>query len=166
MAIVLAYAGVYRLGLQERITEILSPAGYYHEQEHLPVAQSPMLYAVGQGAIAIECRQSDTETLRLLAPLNDERTRLCVEAERSLLRRLEGGCSVPIGVYSRFSQTQTDQLILSSLVSSLDGSRRVEREASARVNDVIEAQQLGNHVAELLLEGGCAEILSQIKQAS
>jgi hydroxymethylbilane synthase len=139
-ALVLAQAGLERLGLGERVTEVLDP--------------SWMLPAVGQGALGLECRAEDTTTLALLGPLNEASTRSAVLAERALLRGLGGGCQVPIGAAGR---VEGERLRLRGAVLSPDGARRVA--------DVIEGpadrpEVLGQRLAERLLQAGARELLA------
>ena len=140
-AIILAAAGLKRLGFDERITTVLSP------EESLP--------AMGQGAIGIECRQGDSDIEALIGPLNHTETALCVSAERAMNNRLNGGCQVPIAGYAELHE---GRLNLRGLVGSPDGKRvvRVELEASA-----IDAESLGRKAAQDLLEQGAGEILAE-----
>ncbi|KAF9322184.1 porphobilinogen deaminase [Podila horticola] len=165
--LLLAAAGLLRLNFDDRITATLPP--------------SIMLHAVGQGSIGIECRSDDAETLALIKPLDHLPTRLRCEAERSLMRILEGGCSVPIGVWTEFvestvsseaglsegsesSQTENvGTLKLKALVASLDGDEIVEGEAQADVNGSIEAAvELGKVVAAQMLAKGADKILAKV----
>ncbi|KAF9919499.1 triosephosphate isomerase [Linnemannia zychae] len=155
--LLLAAAGLQRLNFDDRITATLPP--------------SVMLHAVGQGSIAIECRSDDTETLELIKPLDHLPTRLRCEAERSVMRILEGGCSVPIGVWTEFVRSSSEpteaesvgKLHLKALVSSLDGSEIAEAEATADVNgDVQAAVELGRAVANELLTKGADKILAKV----
>jgi hydroxymethylbilane synthase len=116
-----------------------------------------MLPAVGQGAVAVEVRADDVEVLELCEKLNDESTRTCITAERSFLRRLEGGCQVPIGAHA---EMKGDQLLLDGLVGSLDGSV-VHREHL--VGDANEAETLGLRLAEALIEKGAADLLEAVR---
>ncbi|KAG9071371.1 porphobilinogen deaminase [Linnemannia hyalina] len=156
--LLLAAAGLLRLNFDERITATLPP--------------SVMLHAVGQGSIAIECRSDDTEILELIKPLDHLPTRLRCEAERSVMRILEGGCSVPIGVWTEFVHSSgtepteaesVGQLRLKALVSSLDGTEIAETEAVADVNGSVElAVELGQTVANQLLAKGADRILTKV----
>ena len=110
-AIVLAVAGVKRLGASDKVTEILTT--------------ELMLPAVGQGALGIETRSADRETASLVASLDDAETRACVTAERALLHELEGGCQVPLGALARL---EGDDLLLEACVFSPDGTDFVRRE--------------------------------------
>ncbi len=140
-AVVLAYAGLRRLGLADRATQVFET----HE----------MLPAVAQGALAIEARAADAETMRRLAPLDDSQTRHRVEAERGLLRRLEGGCQVPIAAHATLKD---ERLFLRALVASLDGARVVRGERSGAA---AEAARLGEALGEELLGKGARDILRE-----
>jgi hydroxymethylbilane synthase len=138
-ALILARAGLERLGLGEAITEILDP--------------SWMLPAVGQGALGLECRNSDRETRQLLARLDHPPTAAAVRAERALLRALGGGCQVPIGAAAHAGG---DVLTVRAAVLRPDGGRRVEAETTGAP---AEAERLGQRLAEELLARGAREIL-------
>ncbi len=141
-AIVLACAGLKRLGFTSRIRARLSP------EESLP--------AVGQGAVCVECRADDANTNALLTPLDHRETRLCVSAERALNRALEGGCQVPIAAYA----TLEDGLLrLRALVGDPDGSKIVRGETRGSVTD---AEQLGDALARNLLGRGARAILDKV----
>ncbi|KOQ95432.1 hydroxymethylbilane synthase [Pluralibacter gergoviae] len=141
-AIILAVAGLQRLGLESRIRQPLSP------EQSLP--------AVGQGAVGIECRMDDERTLALLAPLNHPETAVRVTAERAMNTRLEGGCQVPIGSYAELID---GDVWLRALVGAPDGQRVVRGE---RRGPVDQAQALGVSLAEELLNGGAREILTEV----
>ena len=141
-AIILAAAGLNRLGMSNRTT------GYFTSIEMLP--------AVGQGALGIELRKEDAELLAGLAFLNDDKTTVAVTAERSFLIRLEGGCQVPIGA---FAEVNGDQVTLTGLVASVDGTEVIKRSMSGATN---EAQALGLQLAEQLLDLGGREILDEV----
>ena len=145
---ILARAGVVRLGWQERIGETLDPL--------------IILPAVGQGALGIEIRADDAQVSAMLAPLHHPHTAAAALAERSLLRRLEGGCQVPIGTYARMEQSETgaDRLVLDAMVGSLDGGTVVRGRMSAGES---EAEQLGERLAEQLIEDGAGKILDAIR---
>ena len=142
-AIILAAAGLKRLGLEERIAAILTP------EELLP--------AVGQGALAIECLASRADIIAMLAPLVDAATLACVSAERALSRALAGSCNVPI---AGFAETSGDQLRLRAYVGAPDGTRNVrgEREGAMR-----EAEALGAALADDLRARGAAAILAALE---
>ncbi|RMF61206.1 MAG: hydroxymethylbilane synthase, partial [Calditrichaeota bacterium] len=108
-AMILATAGVERLGWSERITEKIST--------------DIILPAVGQGSFGVVCREGDAEVMNLLQPLNHSPSRLAALAERSLMRTLEGGCQIPIGA---LAQVDSDQLVLTGCVASLDGKQLVK----------------------------------------
>lgn len=145
-AIILASAGLIRLGFASRIASYLEP------EQSLP--------ANGQGAVGIECRSDDTVIQQLLAPLEHQSTRLCVLAERAMNRRLQGGCQVPIGA---FATLNGEQLQLRGLVGSLDGSTILHASHSGKADD---AEQIGLQVAEQLLAQGAGTILQQVYQAN
>jgi hydroxymethylbilane synthase len=138
-AIILAQAGLERLGLGGAITEVLDP--------------SWMLPAVGQGALGLECRAADQATLELLQPLNHLPTRQAVLAERALLRGLGGGCLVPIGAIGMVSE---DVLTLSGAVVQPDGARRIEGRVTGPAAD---AEALGRQLADQLLAQGARGLL-------
>jgi hydroxymethylbilane synthase len=142
-ALVLAAAGLHRLGLRERIT------GYFSIDQICP--------AVGQGALAIEIRQGHAELARAMTPLDDLPTHLAVRAERALLRRLGGGCQVPIAAHANF---EGSQLHLRGVVASLDGSRLIRAAAAGSQDD---PESLGGGVAEALLAKGAGEILMTVR---
>ncbi len=141
-AIVLAAAGVYRLGWQEKISQIL-PA-------------TICLPAVGQGALGIEIREDDQQLRDLLAHLHHQKTGMAVEAERALLKRLEGGCQVPLGAYA---EVNDDKLTLQGVVADPEGKQLIRDEISGRPDD---AANLGVTLAERLLDNGGREILAAI----
>ncbi|TBU71368.1 hydroxymethylbilane synthase [Pseudomonas daroniae] len=141
-AIILAAAGLIRLGFEARIRDSIS------------VEQS--LPAGGQGAVGIECRVDDIELQALLAPLNHSETALRVSAERAMNKRLNGGCQVPIACYAIL---EGEQLWLRGLVGEPDGSRLLRAEQRGVAED---AERLGVEVAEALLVQGAGTILQAI----
>lgn len=141
-AIILAAAGLIRLGFAERI------------RAFLPVEQS--LPANGQGAVGIECRSDDLALRALLAPLEHAATRQAVLAERAMNRALQGGCQVPIGA---FAVLEGDQLWLRGLVGQLDGSQILQAEVRGAAAD---GEQLGTALAAELLALGAGEILQTV----
>jgi hydroxymethylbilane synthase len=143
---ILAKAGVTRLGWTQRITEILS--------------FEIMLPAVGQGALAVEMRNGDKRIEELLRTLHHIPTALTVTAERSLLRHLEGGCQIPIGAYA---QVQGNELRLDAVIGSLDGKRMVKGNRSGSHAD---AERIGIELAEELLKRGGKEILDEIRHTT
>jgi hydroxymethylbilane synthase len=141
-ALILASAGLERLGMGERVREVLEP--------------EVMLPAVGQGVLGIECRDGDTRIERLVAPLGDADCAARVSAERAMNARLGGGCQVPI---AGFAELDGAELELRALVASIDGSK-VLREQARGPRD--EAERLGETVAERLLEKGAERILAEV----
>jgi hydroxymethylbilane synthase len=139
-AIVLAKAGLDRLGWSDQISEILST--------------DVALPAVGQGALGIEVRSDDAELLELLQQVSHPPTQAAVTAERSLLRGLEGGCQVPIGAWGR---VESGVLLLEGCVASLDGRTIVRDRMSGPVEVHV---KLGQQLAERLLAGGADQILT------
>ena len=176
-AIVLAAAGLKRMGLDNRISQYLSSTS------------GGMLHAVGQGALAIEIRKNDEVTKEILSKIRCERTTRACSAERALLRTLEGGCSVPIGVETSWrggkglaigaqpardydkhgnaveeSEPDVDdqELVLRAMVVSVDGTESVEYEVSRKVPSVEDAETMGREVAKILIEKGASKILEKI----
>ncbi|KAJ3273497.1 hypothetical protein HDV01_004417 [Terramyces sp. JEL0728] len=147
-ALLLAYAGVSRMGWEDRITEILE--------------KDVMLHAVGQGAIGVECRLDDSKVLKLLGPLNHTETVLRTSAERSFMKTLEGGCSVPLGVATIIKKTgDAFELSLIGSVTSLDGSKQIKHDLNAVVHSVDDAVKLGVDVANELIKQGAEDILEK-----
>ncbi|MEO8156206.1 MAG: hydroxymethylbilane synthase [Betaproteobacteria bacterium] len=142
-AIILAAAGLKRLGLSGRITCILEPAS--------------SLPAVGQGALGIECLSGRSDIIKALAPLDDPDTRWCVEAERALSRALAGSCQVPLGA---FAEVSGSSVRLRGFVARADGSRMVYDEITAPRSGM--PQDLGNDVAQRLIAKGAREILADL----
>lgn len=140
----LAKAGITRLGRSELITEVLSPTSF--------------LPAVGQGALAIETRSSDERILPLVHPLDHILTRQATQGERALLRRLEGGCQIPIGAYGR---VENGTFRLDAIIGSLDGKRSVRSSIQGSPD---KSEQLGVSLAEKLLSDGGETILDEIRQ--
>jgi len=143
-AIMLAAAGLRRLGLAERITALLDP------EESLP--------APGQGAIGLECRADRGDVIELLAPLNHRQTALCVAAERALSRALAGSCNVPLGA---FAQVTGEGVRLRAFVGAPDGARLVSAERSGAA---AEPEALGAALAEELKSRGAAAILAELEK--
>ena len=141
--LILAYAGLIRLGFESRISEV--------------IPFSIMLPAVGQGSVAIETRKDDRPTLDIVERLDHEPTRVCVTAERAFLRTLEGGCQVPIGAHASL---EGDEFALEGLVGSLDGST-IFREKI--LGEVQEADELGVRLASNLIEKGAGRLLEEIR---
>ena len=145
-AIILAAAGVKRLGWEQRITEVISP------ETSLP--------AIGQGAVGIECRINDEFINDLIAPLNHAETAVCVRAERALLKRLQGGCQVPIAACATI---KNGRLVMDGLVGSVTGDRIIK---DHREGNPEEGQSIGKMLAELLLSKGADKILSEVYGSS
>lgn len=141
-AIILASAGLIRLGMPERIKSFISV------EDSLPAA--------GQGAVGIETRVDDTRVLNYLAKLNHNPTACCVVAERAMNTRLQGGCQVPIG---GFATLNGEELELNALVGSLNGSTIIRASGKAHQRD---AEQLGIRIAEQLLAQGADKILAEV----
>jgi len=145
-AIVLALAGVKRLGFEEEITEIIPP------EVSLP--------AIGQGALGIETRMADKEVEGQIRFLNDQGSSIAVSAERAFLNKLEGGCQVPIAAFARIVGAT---LQIDGLVGTIDGKRLIRH----RVEGPIEkAEPFGVELAEILLGKGAKEILDEVYQRS
>lgn len=113
---------------------------------------------MGQGALAIECRENDKTILDLIAPLQDHSTLLLCRAERSFMRSLEGGCSVPLGVFSSYDSTNKT-LSLTGAVFSLDGSESLKCKLNDNITQPEDADALGDNLAEILLNQGAGDIL-------
>ncbi len=145
-AVILASAGLIRLGLRERIASFIEP------EISLPAA--------GQGAVGIECRVDDQEVHQLLAPLADATTTACVLAERAMNNRLQGGCQVPIGGYAVL---RNNEIHLRALVGALDGSAIIRAEGRSAVEN---GEELGVQIAEQLLRQGADKILQSIYRES
>ena len=144
-ALVLAEAGLRRLGVADRISHVLP--------------FDVMLPAVGQGALAIECRAEDTTTRKILSSLDDNVTHVAIIAERALLEHLRGGCMAPIGA---LGQVHDSTLSLTAVVLSADGARRL---TASEVDSPSEAESLGIRVADVLLAQGAAELIATSRNA-
>jgi hydroxymethylbilane synthase len=138
-AIVLAAAGLIRLRLERNVTEYLSP--------------EVMLPAVGQGALAVETRESASELRELLSKINDESTRMAVEAERAFAKRLGADCRTPIAAYARI---EAGKLVINGLVATPNGSMLVRSQIASK--DIV-PEKVGQELAEVLLDKGAAAIL-------
>ncbi|PMB52815.1 hydroxymethylbilane synthase [Fischerella thermalis CCMEE 5201] len=141
-ALILAVAGLQRLGMGDRIHQVLP--------------KEVSLHAVGQGALGIECRAEDTELISLLKAIEHPETRDRCLAERAFLRELEGGCQVPIGVNTEIND---NNLTLTGIVASVDGQKVVKDTISGATKD---AEQLGIELAQRMRGQGAQEILDQI----
>ena len=143
-AVMLAKAGLDRLGLSNRITETMDPEVF--------------LPAVGQGAVAVECRLKDTEASELVSGLDDAETRTAIIAERSLLSALQGGCQVPLGAWARIER---GELVLEACVCSVDGLQYVKQRVTSTPE---QAAELGGRMATLLMEAGAQSILEEVSR--
>lgn len=141
-AVILAAAGLRRMGWQDRITVFMDPVQF--------------IPAVGQGALGIEARSGDESILELLAPLNHPETAVAAAAERSFLKELQGGCQVPIGGHARLAGKMVE---FSGMVASLDGSQLFRASGTAPVED---AAALGIRIARELLDKGAKKILDEV----
>ncbi|NPA58494.1 MAG: hydroxymethylbilane synthase, partial [Aquificae bacterium] len=140
--IILAYAGLKRLGLEDRAREVFDP--YY------------MIPAVAQGFLGIEARLDDEETIRIVSVLNHRESEIRAKGERAFLKRLEGGCQVPLAAYS---EVEGDTITITGFVSDLEG-RRVFRDTVK--GSVENPEGLGEKLAEKLLDMGAREVLEEI----
>jgi hydroxymethylbilane synthase len=137
--VVLAYAGLARLGSLSAVTQVFEP--------------DEMLPAPGQGALAVECRDGDPELAALLGAVSDPASLAAVTAERSLLEALEAGCSAPIGAYAAVA----DQVRMQAAVMSADGRRVLRAHGAAAAAD---ARRLGRDLAAELLRAGASDLIS------
>lgn len=143
-AIILAKAGLKRMGHEGDITEVIST--------------DVMLPAVGQGSIAVECRADDERILEMLAEINHPDTGCAVKAERALMRELEGGCQVPIGAYARIEDSR---LVMDAMIASLDGKVLIRDRIEGSPD---EAESLGRELARRLYQAGGSDILEEIRK--
>jgi hydroxymethylbilane synthase len=143
-AVILAKAGLDRLGWSHRISETLSP--------------EVCMPAVGQGALGVECRASDAETSTALEKLDDAATRAAIVAERTLLSVLQGGCQVPIGAWARIER---GELVLDACVCSIDGLQYIKQRDTAPPD---QARTLGERMAQLLIDAGAQNILEEVSR--
>lgn len=141
-AILLAKAGLDRLGLSQRIAETLSP--------------DVCMPAVGQGAIGVEARLKDAEIATVLAALDDAETRTAIIAERALLAAMQGGCQVPLGAWARMER---GELVMEACVCSVDGVQYIKERTSGAAEN---ATQIGQQLAKQLLDAGAMEILQAV----
>lgn len=143
-AVMLSKAGLDRLGWSDRITEVMSPENF--------------LPAVGQGAIAVECRLRDTEAGDMLTVLDDAEARTAIIAERALLSAMHGGCQVPLGAWARIER---GELVMEACVCSIDGAQYVRQKAAAAPD---QAAELGGRMSRLLMEAGAQNILEEVSR--
>ena len=142
-AVVLAYAGLARLGRLDAVTELLPP--------------ELMLPAPGQGALAVECRRDDTAILAALRPLDEPATRAAVTAERAVLAAVEAGCTAPLGT---LADVRGDRIDLTAAVAAIDGGRVVRLAASGHLGS---AEETGRRLAADLLRAGAADLLGETR---
>jgi len=143
-AVVLAKAGLDRLGWTHRISDTLEP--------------DICMPAVGQGAIAVECRLKDTEAAQVLGILDDAESRTAIIAERALLSTLQGGCQLPLGAWARLDR---GDLVMEACVCSVDGAQYVKQRATAPPDQAV---ALGEQIARLLLDAGAQDILQEVSR--
>tara|TARA_B110001469_G_scaffold127387_1_gene148072 strand:- start:1701 stop:2633 length:933 start_codon:yes stop_codon:yes gene_type:complete len=141
---IMAAAGIERLGLQDHITEYLN--------------ETQMLTAPGQGAIAIEIREEDNQILEVLSVLNHNESAICVKAERSFLNRLEGGCQIPFAAHATI---KGDILTIEGMVATLDGRKIQREEIKGNIKDAI---KLGIDLADSIKKNGGRKILEEVKR--
>jgi len=141
-AIILATAGIKRLGLSTNITQVISP--------------KQILPAIGQGALGLEVRRDDENTINLLYFLNHEETEVTIKAERAFLKEIEGGCQVPIAAFARLNGKN---LYLDCMVAEPDGSKIIRDKI---LGEKDQAEELGIELARRLLESGADKILKRI----
>jgi hydroxymethylbilane synthase len=144
-AAVMACAGLNRLGMSDKISEILSP------KEFLP--------APGQGALAVQIRDDDSELAELVLRLDDKNTRISVESERRILSSMHGGCSIPLGVYSEISG---EEIIINAVISDVEGQKYIKRTITGQV---AQANLCAEQLAQELLQSGGKEILEEIRKS-
>ncbi|OBT70981.1 hypothetical protein VF21_10147 [Pseudogymnoascus sp. 05NY08] len=150
VCMIMSACGLERVRLGHRITQYLGSK------------DGGIFYAVGQGALGLEIRKGDEETRELLGRLGDEKSGLACRAERALMRKLEGGCSVPIGVETEWLDGAEHLLRMRAIVVSIDGSQSVQDTVDARVQTDGEATALGQELAARLVEAGAGAILKDI----
>ncbi len=142
--IILAYAGVKRLGFDTYITQMIDT--------------ELILPAVSQGAVLAEVREGDQDTRKLIAPINDQAADAATRAERALLRELEGGCQVPVAA---LAQVRGDRLQLRAMVASLDGEHMIRDSYDGEIE---RAEDIGRNLAMRMLDQGAGQILSEIRR--
>lgn len=158
--IILAAAGLLRTGVGHRIGEYLDST----------TEGGGMLHAVGQGALGLECREDDERVREMLKAIEDTPTMMACFAERSVMRTLEGGCSVPVAVETKWVEEEDGEeatkkkLRLKALVVSLDGSEAIEGEKTEEVTSLAQADAFGKKLAQELVDRGAQKILDAINQ--
>lgn len=143
-AIIVAHAGLLRLGFNGRISQI--------------IPFDVMLPAVGQGSLCIEIRADDERVMKIVSAMDDHKTRIAIEAERALLAKLQGGCQVPIGAHA---QVQGKEVHLEAIISTLDGDHAIRDELNGPAS---RAAKIGDELAQRMLDNGGEKILHEIRQ--
>ena len=141
-AIILAAAGIKRLGMEELITEYLT--------------EEIMTPAVGQGALCIETRKDDPDIEPVMVKLNHQKTAICVTGERAFLNELEGSCHIPVGCFAKFVD---DDIMLTGIVASIDGTEIIKHTLNSEPDTI---EQKGIELAKILLKNGAKEILENL----
>ncbi len=142
-AAIVACAGLNRLGLSEKISAVLDPEQFFT--------------APGQGALAIQVRADDTELIKLVSKLSDEQTQITTSAERKILAKMHGGCSIPLGVHSKI---EGDTITIEAMISDIDSDKYIKLTGSGKVED---AQIIAEDLALQLLNAGGKQILQNIR---
>jgi len=142
-AIIIAAAGLNRLGLSEKITVILPPEIF--------------VPAPAQGALAVQIRRDDTELEKVVKKLDDKNARITAETERCVLAAMHGGCSIPLGVYARI---ENDNIIVDAVISDVDGKNLIRRSAVAPIENAVDC---AGKLADELLDAGGKKILDKIR---
>ncbi|CCE65473.1 hypothetical protein TPHA_0L01160 [Tetrapisispora phaffii CBS 4417] len=146
--IIIAAAGLMRTGLEHRITKLFD--------------RSTMYYAVGQGALGVEIRSDDEKIKSILKKIEDKESTIRCLAERSLLRTLEGGCSVPVGVETSYDDA-TQHLLIKGIVVDVEGTKAIEEEITMTINDIkSDSMEAGKLLASKMIKSGAKEILDSI----
>ncbi|KAK5994057.1 Porphobilinogen deaminase [Cladobotryum mycophilum] len=149
--IILAAAGLQRMDLDGHISQ------------YLDIDNGGILYAVGQGALALECRADDERVLAVIKKIEDQQVRIACSAERSLMRALEGGCSVPIGVETTWAEP--GKLRLRATVVSVQGTEAVDGDATESIATAEDAEKFGERMAADLVSRGANKILDDINKS-
>lgn len=144
-AAIIACAGLNRLGLSEKISAVLDPEQFFT--------------APGQGALAIQTRADDTELIELVSKLSDEQTQITTSAERQILAKMHGGCSIPLGVYSKI---EDGIITIEAMISDVDSDKHIKLTDSGKVED---AQLIAEDLAQQLLDAGGKQILQNIRSS-
>jgi hydroxymethylbilane synthase len=145
-AVIIACAGLYRLGLADKITAVLPP------EQFLP--------APGQGALAVQARENDIEIIELASKIDHKPTRIATEAERLVLAAMKGGCSIPLGAYAKITENRIE---IHAMIADIDGKNLIRRTKSSTLEHY---QNCAAELAEELLQSGGKEILNWLKKES